>query len=115
MTVIERLGSLWQSETSVVKARVALSLRAGMTTERWGFESRRRQCLFHCIEGEEGAEGALEESVGGELEPRCSCMALTSAETFGRLLEKLEGPEVEKKRLGGALGASGGGSGRAGI
>ena len=41
-------------------------------------------------------------------------MALTRAETSGRLLEKPEGPEVEKKRLLGALGASGGGLGCAG-
>ena len=33
-------------------------------------------------------------------------MASTSAETSGRLLEKLEGPEVEKNRLLGALGTS---------
>ena len=52
------------------------------------------------------AEGTFEKSFGGVLEPRCSCMALTSAETFGRLLENPEGPEVEKNLLGGALGAS---------
>ena len=33
-------------------------------------------------------------------------MALTSAEMSGRLLEKLDGPDVEKYRLGGALGGS---------
>ena len=97
------------------KTQVAPSLRAGLPTERWGFESRRGQSLFHGCKGDADAEDTLGESLEGKLEPRCSRMAPTRAETSGRLLEKPEGPEVEKKRLGGALGASEGGSGRAGI
>ena len=41
-------------------------------------------------------------------------MASARAETSGRLLEKLEGPDVEKNRLWGALGASWDVCGRAG-
>ena len=61
--------------------------------------------LFHSSICDCRVEGGVGDAVEGMSDCRCPWIACTRAETSGRLLEKPDGPAVEKKRLGGALGA----------
>ena len=79
---------------------------SGIVTSEMGVRDPRGTSLFQHSRETVDAEDTFEMSFGGVLEPRCSWMALTSADTSGRRLENPEGPAVEKNRLGGALGAS---------
>ena len=110
----EQLGSLLARIVTRSKSTDGDELESGLVDREMGVQIPSEQCLFHESAIGVAAEGALGKSVEGLLGLRCSRIALASAETSGRLLEKLEGPEVEKNRLGGALGALEGGTGGAG-
>ena len=62
----------------------------------WGSIPEASEPFSEGCEGHWLVEGGIGESRGRVLGRRCSRMMLASAETSGRLLEKLEGPEVEK-------------------
>ena len=62
----------------------------------WGSNPEASEPFSERCGGRWLAEGGIGKSSGGELGRRCSRMMPASAETSGRLLEKLEGPEVEK-------------------
>ena len=62
----------------------------------WGSNPEASEPFSEGCEGCWDIDGGIEGSRAGALGRRCSRMMPASAETSGRLLEKLEGPEVEK-------------------
>ena len=108
------MGSLSSRIVTQSKSADGDELESGLVDREMGVRIPSEQCLFHDSVTGVAAEGALGKSVEGLLGLRCSRIALASAEMSGRLLEKLEGPDVEKNRLGGALGAPEGGAEGAG-
>ena len=108
------MGSLSSRKVTRSKSADGDELESGLVDREMGVRIPSEQCLFHDSMTGVVAEEVLGKSVEGLLGLRCSRIALASAEMSGRLLEKLEGPDVEKNRLGGALGALGGGTREAG-